>query len=99
VKVGLHVADFTWPGGTSSLARDLVRVAQAAEANGFHTLGVMDHFWQVGHNGPPENAMLEAYTTLGFLAGHTSRLHLSAWVSCAVYRQPGVLAKAVSTLT
>jgi alkanesulfonate monooxygenase len=98
MKVGLHVADFTWPGGTRSLARDLVGVAQAAEANGFHTLSVMDHFWQVGHNGPPQNAMLEAYTTLGFLAGRTSRIYLSAWVSCAVYRHPGVLAKAVSTL-
>jgi F420-dependent oxidoreductase-like protein len=98
MKVGLHVADFTWPGSTRSMARDLARVAQAAEDNGFHTLSVMDHFWQVGQHGPADNAMLEAYTTLGFLAGRTSRIYLSAWVTCAVYRQPGLLAKAVSTL-
>ena len=31
----------------------------------------MDHFFQIGPIGPPEQDMLEAYTTLGFLAAHT----------------------------
>ena len=46
----------------------------------------------------PEHEMLEAYTTLGFLAGRTERIELLAWVTAVVYRDPGLLAKAVTTL-
>jgi alkanesulfonate monooxygenase SsuD/methylene tetrahydromethanopterin reductase-like flavin-dependent oxidoreductase (luciferase family) len=58
----------------------------------------MDHLWQLDWNGEPEEEMLEAYTTLGFLAGHTSRITLLAWVTAVTYREPGLLAKAVTTL-
>jgi alkanesulfonate monooxygenase SsuD/methylene tetrahydromethanopterin reductase-like flavin-dependent oxidoreductase (luciferase family) len=42
--------------------------------------------------------MLEAYTTLGYLAGCTSRARLLTLVTGAVYRSPGMLAKIVTTL-
>jgi F420-dependent oxidoreductase-like protein len=42
--------------------------------------------------------MLEAYTTLGYLAACTSRARLLTLVTGAVYRHPGVLAKIVTTL-
>jgi F420-dependent oxidoreductase-like protein len=58
----------------------------------------MDHVWQIRGIGPPEDPMLEAYTTLGFLAGVTERVKLHALVSAVVYRQPGLLAKQVTTL-
>lgn len=98
MKVGIHVLSFTWPGGSQRLAHDLTRVAQAAEDNGFDKLSVMDHVWQVAHNGRPEHAMLEAYTTLGYLAARTTRIRLLALVTAVVYREPGLLAKAVTTL-
>ena len=98
LKIGLHVADFTWPGGPPELAADLGRIATAAEDSGFARLSVMDHLWQIGVLGPPEHDMLEAYTTLGFLAAKTSKIELLAWVTAVVYREPGMLAKLVSTL-
>jgi len=98
MKVGVHVLSFTWPGGPQRLAHGLTRVAQAAEDNGFDKLSVMDHLWQVAHNGPPEHAMLEAYTALGYLAARTTRIRLLALVTAVVYREPGLLAKAVTTL-
>lgn len=98
MQLGVHVSDFTWPGGPSTLAEDLARVATAAEDLGFAKLSVMDHVWQIGHIGPPEHEMLEAYTTLGYLAAKTSRINLLAWVTAVVYRDPGLLAKAVTTL-
>lgn len=61
-------------------------------------LSVMDHVWQIHLVGPAEHEMLEAYTTLGFLAARTKRIELLAWVTAAVYREPGLLAKCVSTL-
>ena len=98
MKLGLHVADFTWPGGAPTLAADLTRIAGAAEDAGFARLSVMDHVWQIGVIGPPEHEMLEAYTTLGYLAARTSRIELLAWVTGVVYREPGLLAKIVTTL-
>ena len=58
----------------------------------------MDHFWQIGRNGPPEHDMLEGYTALAFMAGLTSRVTLGTMVTGAVYRYPGVLAKTVTAL-
>src|SRR5450432_4194012 len=98
MELGLHVSDFTWPGGAPTLAADLRRVAVTAEEQGFAKLSVMDHVWQIHVVGPPEHDMLEAYTTLGYLAAHTSSIELLAWVTAVVYREPGLLAKAVTTL-
>jgi F420-dependent oxidoreductase-like protein len=98
VKIGLHIADFTYPGGPSSLADDLTRIAVTAEEQGFARVSVMDHLFQIGVVGPPEHEMLEAYTTLGFLAARTSQVELLAWVTAVTYRRPGMLAKLVSTL-
>ncbi len=98
MEIGLHISDFTWPGGTATLADDLTRVVTAAEDVGVARISVMDHVWQIGVNGPPENPMLEAYTALGFIAARTSRVQLLAWVTAVVYREPGMLAKLVSTL-
>ncbi|MFD6950681.1 LLM class F420-dependent oxidoreductase [Nocardiopsis sp. TSRI0078] len=99
MELGLHVADFTWDGGTPAIGPTLADTARQAEAAGISRLTVMDHFWQMGgDSGARENAMLEAYTTLGFLAAHTERVLLHALVTAAVYREPGVLAKQISTL-
>ena len=73
-------------------------MAKAAEDAGVGRLTVMDHVWQIGLLGPPEHAMLEAYTTLGFLAASTERVLLHTLVTGVVYREPGLVAKAVSTL-
>lgn len=98
MKIGLHVADFTFPSGAAGLADDLTRIAVAAEEAGFARVSVMDHLFQIGVLGPPEHAMLEAYTTLGYLAARTERVELLAWVTAVTYREPGMLAKLVSTL-
>jgi F420-dependent oxidoreductase-like protein len=98
MKLGLHLADFTFPDGPPALAADLKRIAGAADEAGFARISVMDHLWQIPQVGPVENDMLEAYTTLGFLAGCTAKAQLLAWVTAAVYREPGMLAKQVTTL-
>ncbi len=98
MKLGLQVSDFTWPGGPARLGADLGAVARAADEAGFECIGVMDHFFQIRSIGAAEREMLEAYTTLGYLAAHTSRAKLVTIVTGAVYRHPGVLAKTVTTL-
>jgi F420-dependent oxidoreductase-like protein len=98
MKIGLHIADFTWPGGAAELAPTLTEIARWADEAGVDRVSVMDHVWQIGHNGPPEHEMLEAYTALGYLAGVTSRVKLLTLVTAVTYRDPGLLAKAVTTL-
>jgi F420-dependent oxidoreductase-like protein len=98
VKIGLQIPDFTTPAGSGRLGAELATVARTADDAGFDFVAVMDHFFQIGAIGPPEREMLEAYTTLGYLAGCTSRAKLLTLVTGAVYRSPGMLAKIVTTL-
>ncbi|MDQ1484039.1 MAG: hypothetical protein QOF35_2115 [Actinomycetota bacterium] len=98
MKLGLHISDFTWTGGPPALRERLVDVARLADQGGFDRVSVMDHVWQIAPLGPPEHEMLEAYTALGYLAGKTERVKLLTVVTAVVYREPGLLAKAVTTL-
>jgi F420-dependent oxidoreductase-like protein len=98
MKIGLHLSDFTFANGPAALADDLTRIVVAAEDAGFARVSVMDHVWQISVHGPPEHEMLEAYTTLGYIAARTSEVDLLAWVTAVTYREPGLLAKIVSTL-
>ncbi len=98
MHVGLQIPDFTWPGGPARLGADLAAVARTADDAGFEFISVMDHFFQIGVLGPADREMLEAYTTLGYLAACTSRAKLITLVTGAIYRHPGILAKIVTTL-
>ncbi len=98
MELGIHLANFTYDGGPQQLAPTLARVARESEAVGVARLTVMDHLWQIGGVGPVENDMLEAYTTLGFLAAHTEKVLLHTLVTGVTYRAPGLLAKQISTL-
>jgi F420-dependent oxidoreductase-like protein len=98
VKIGLQIPDYSWPGGPTRLGAGLATVGRAADDAGFDFIAVMDHFFQIGVIGPPDREMLEAYTTLGYLAACTSRATLVTLVTGVVYRHPGILAKIVTTL-
>jgi F420-dependent oxidoreductase-like protein len=98
MQIGLQIPDFTTPNGPSALGADLATVARAADEQGFDYIAVMDHFFQIGGVGPAEHEMLEAYTTLGYLAAHTTRAQLLTVMTGVIYRYPGVLAKIVTTL-
>ena len=98
MKLGIHVPDFTWPGGAATLGPDFAKAVRAIDEGGFEYLSVMDHFFQIPNVGPVENDMLEAYTALGFVAAHTEHVKLLTLVTGVHYRQPGLLAKAVTTL-
>jgi F420-dependent oxidoreductase-like protein len=98
MKLGLHISDFTWDGGAAELRFKLGEIAVRAEEAGVDRISVMDHLWQISVVGPPEHDMLECYTALGWLAAKTERVKLLAMVTAVVYRDPGLLAKAVTTL-
>lgn len=98
MRIGLQVPSFTFPGGEEQIAPTFARIAREADQGGLHSLWVMDHFFQIGVVGPPEDPMLEGYSALAYAAALTERITLGTMVTGVTYRHPGVLVKTVTTL-
>jgi F420-dependent oxidoreductase-like protein len=98
MHVGLQIPSFTWPGNPAAIRGKLAEIARAAEEAGFHSIWVMDHFFQIPIVGPAEQEMLEGWSTLSYLAAITERVKLGTLVTGVTYRHPGVLAKTATTL-
>ena len=98
-RLGYQIPNFTYPGvGPSELFDAIARQAKEADTSGFDTLLVMDHFYQLPGLGEPDDYMLECYSLLAALARETMNVRLSALVTGNTYRNPAILAKAVTTL-
>ena len=98
MKFGLHVVSFSWPDAPASIAPTLAGIASAAEEAGVSDLSFMDHWFQMEAVAPRTEPMLEGYTSLGFMAAHTTTMTLGLLVTGVTYRHPGLLAKTVATL-
>lgn len=97
MELGVHFIDFL-PDGPAELGPTLAGAAKATEDGGMTMFTLADHFFQMETVGRAEDPFLECYTSLGFLAGQTQEITLTALVTGVTYRQPGVLAKIVTTL-
>lgn len=99
MRLALQVPNFTYPDvEVGDLFETVAEVATAAEASGFDTLLVMDHFYQLPMLGSPDQPMFEAYTLLSALAARTSSIQLGTLVTGVTYRNPAFLAKVVTNL-
>ena len=98
MRLGVHLVNFSLPGGPESIAPTLAAAGRAAEEAGVDNVSFMDHYFQLEFLSGAEEPMLEGYTALGFMAAHTSSVELQLLMSGVTYRHPGLLAKIVSTL-
>jgi F420-dependent oxidoreductase-like protein len=98
MRLGIHFANFTLPGGNGALASILADTARAAEEGGCSLFTLMDHWFQMEELATSQDPMLEGYTSLGYLAGLTETMTLGLLVTGVTYRHPGLLAKTVTTL-
>lgn len=98
MRLGIHYANFTLPGGPEAIAAALANTATAAEQAGVTRFSLMDHWFQMEQFATAQDPMIEGYTGLGFLAGRTSEMDLGLLVTGITYRHPGLLAKIVTTL-
>jgi F420-dependent oxidoreductase-like protein len=98
MRLSLNVTNYSWPGGAEDIGVRLAAVVRAAEQAGLDTVWVSDHLLQADPTSTPDSEMLEAYTTLGFLAAQTATVRLGTMVTAVTYRPAAVLIKAVTTL-
>src|SRR5215475_14396044 len=95
MKISLSLTNYSWSDGVTAPLLDTARQADQA---GIDTLWVPDHLLQMDPTATVDEPMLEAYTTLGFLAGATTRVGLGTMVTWAAIRPPALLVKAVTTV-
>ena len=98
IRLGYQIPNFSYGTGVEKLFPTVIAQAQEAEAAGYDSLFVMDHFYQLPMLGTPDQPMLEAYTALGALATATERLQLGTLVTGNTYRNPALLGKVITTL-
>jgi alkanesulfonate monooxygenase SsuD/methylene tetrahydromethanopterin reductase-like flavin-dependent oxidoreductase (luciferase family) len=98
VRLSLHLTDYSSPDGPAALGAGLGHMARAADEAGLDTLWISEHLIRGDPSGSTDAYMVEAYATLGFLAGQTQRIKLGTMVSGLTYRPPALLVEAVSTL-
>ncbi|CCQ13963.1 5,10-methylenetetrahydromethanopterin reductase [Rhodococcus sp. AW25M09] len=98
IRLGYQMPNFSYDGSVAELFPQVIAQAREAEAAGFDTAFVMDHFYQLPGIGKPDEPMLEAYSALSALATATDTIQLSALVTGNTYRNPAILAKTVTTL-
>jgi F420-dependent oxidoreductase-like protein len=98
-RLGYQIPNFTYPDTRPEEIFDkVVAQARAAEAAGYDRVMVMDHFYQLPGIGRYDEPMFECYSMLSALAQHTEKVRLSALVTGNTYRNPTLLAKALTTL-
>jgi F420-dependent oxidoreductase-like protein len=91
IKIGMHA-------GPQDLSmEELRRLWRTADENGFHWVSVWDHFY-ANPLTDRNNPCFEGVAAMSALAALTTNVRVGCLVFCALFRSPGMLAKAAVTI-
>ena len=91
MKFGIHIGHMGGP------LTEMRKLWKFADANGFDWFSVSDHF----EESPPRGGDMDCYeaiATLTAAAMDTTHIRLGSGVYCVAYRNPGLLAKSLTTI-
>jgi probable F420-dependent oxidoreductase len=103
MRIGLALPhyDFSFPDGKPLSWPRLVDAARRAEALGFDSVWISDHFFldlaRYGGSSEPSGTV-EPFTALAGLATATERVRLGTLVACAAFRHPAHVAKMATAI-
>src|SRR5919108_1414443 len=103
MRIGLALPhyDYSFPDGKPLSWDRLVEAARRAEALGFDSVWISDHFFLdlERYGGPREpGGTVEPFTALAALATATDRVRLGTLVACAPFRHPAHVAKMATAI-
>ena len=76
MKLSVSLTNYSWPEPATRIRNEIGLLAGFFDDTAVDTLWVADHLLHADPSSTPAEPMLEAYTTLGFLAARTSRIRL-----------------------
>jgi len=91
MQFGYQNPSFIWPSGEYAIWEETKKTALWAEASGFDSFWLMDHFVQLPMLGPEDEPFLEGWTSVAALAAVTSKIRLGTLVTGAPYRNPALI--------
>lgn len=91
IKLGVHT------GPQNLEMEELLRIWRIADEGGLHWVSVWDHFY-ANPLREREDPCFEGVASMAALAAKTQRVRVGCLVFCALFRNPGVLAKAAVTI-
>src|SRR4051794_8924523 len=97
MKIGVALPRSDWPDGRVWSFQEIVDYALRAEAAGYDSVWTNDHYF-LEYAGPRRPGGPEPMVLLSYLAGKTSRVELGTMVLCALFRDPGQLAREARAL-
>jgi FMNH2-dependent dimethyl sulfone monooxygenase len=97
MKIGVALAQASWPEGRVWALDEIVEFAIRAERAGFDSVWTNDHVFleTTGERRFPGG---EPLTKLAYIAGRTERVQLGTLVLCSPFRAPGQLAREAKAL-
>lgn len=91
IKIGMHA------GPQDMAMEDVKKLWRVGDENGFHWISVWDHFY-ANPLQDRNNPCFEGVAAMAALASLTQNVRVGCLVFCALFRSPGVLAKAAVTI-
>lgn len=92
LKIGMHT------GPQDMSMADLQKLWRRADQAGFHWISVWDHFYSNPLVNNQRNPCFEGVAAMTALAATTTRVRVGCLMFCALFRNPGLLAKSAVTI-